>query len=74
MLARCCSRGRLGLADVWYAGLLSALLGSHWWYGATAIASLAVGGYLLITRAETVPFIPFLASGGAVMLALSFFN
>jgi hypothetical protein len=63
-LARLITGGRLGLADVWYAGLIGVVAGPLWWYPAILVA--CVGGivWILITRQRSIPFIPCMALGG----------
>jgi hypothetical protein len=64
-------KGKLGLADVWYAGLAGAVFGPVWWLAASAAGCVLALGYMLVFRRSSVAFIPFMAAGGAI--ALPFF-
>jgi prepilin signal peptidase PulO-like enzyme (type II secretory pathway) len=61
---------KLGLADVWYSGLIGMVLGPLWWYPAIFAACVAGFGFIAVTKRRSVPFIPCMAFGGVVMLAL----
>jgi Flp pilus assembly protein protease CpaA len=55
---------KLGLADVWYAGLLGAALGPLWLYPAIGAACLFAFACFLISRNKSIPFIPSMALAG----------
>ena len=57
------SRGKLGLADVWYSALTGMMLGPLWWCAATGIACLAGMVYLIASKKREAPFIPFMTAG-----------
>jgi prepilin signal peptidase PulO-like enzyme (type II secretory pathway) len=59
---------RLGLADVWYAGLAGSVLGPVWWYPAMAVSCILAAGYIALFRRRYVPFIPFMAIGSGCFL------
>ena len=61
---------RLGLADIWYSGLIGLLLGPLWWYPATGIACLAGIIWIAVSKKQRIPFIPCMALGGAVIIFL----
>lgn len=63
-LARLITGGGLGLADVWYAGLIGIAAGPLWWYPAIGIACVAGIVWILSTRQRRIPFIPCMALGG----------
>lgn len=66
-----CLKGKLGLADVWYAGFAGAVFGPFWWLPALAAGCVFALGYMLLSRRRSAAFIPFMAAGG--MAALPFF-
>jgi prepilin signal peptidase PulO-like enzyme (type II secretory pathway) len=66
-----CSGKKLGLADVWYSGLIGVVLGPLWWFGGIILACLGAIGYCVISRRRTVPFIPFMAAGSAAVMPLA---
>jgi prepilin signal peptidase PulO-like enzyme (type II secretory pathway) len=61
---------KLGLADVWYAGLLGSVLGPVWWYPAVFAACLAALLFAVTRRRRSVRFIPFMAGGGILALLI----
>jgi hypothetical protein len=69
-----CSHKKLGLADVWYAGLIGVMLGPWRWVGGIVLAGIFALGYCLITGRRTVPFIPFMAAGSAALMPLAWFG
>lgn len=66
-----CSRKKLGLADVWYSGLIGVVLGPLWWFGGIILGCMLALGYCGIRRRRAIPFIPFMAAGSAVVLPLA---
>jgi prepilin signal peptidase PulO-like enzyme (type II secretory pathway) len=66
-----CLKGKLGLADVWYAGFAGAVFGPVWWLPVSVGGCVFALGYMLVFRRRSVAFIPFMAAGG--MVALPFF-
>lgn len=71
LLAFFWSRKKLGLADVWYAGLIGVVLGPLWWFGGIMLACLLALVFCLFSGRRSVPFIPFMAAGSAAALAWS---
>jgi prepilin signal peptidase PulO-like enzyme (type II secretory pathway) len=63
LLAFFLSGKKLGLADVWYAGLSGLVLGLKNWYAATGVACAVAVIYILVFRRRRIPFIPFLVLG-----------
>jgi prepilin signal peptidase PulO-like enzyme (type II secretory pathway) len=61
------SKKKLGLADIWYSGLIGLVLGPFWWYPAIGIACLTGVAYLFIFKKRRIPFIPFMAVGSITM-------
>jgi len=61
----------LGLADVWYAGLIGLVLGPWRWYAAMFCACGAGIVYMLASKKRKIPFIPLMALGSA---AVNFFQ
>ncbi|GHV77497.1 hypothetical protein AGMMS49942_23180 [Spirochaetia bacterium] len=60
---------KLGLADVWYAGLMGSVLGPVWWFPAIIAACLSALIYYAITRRrQPIAFIPFMAAGSILAL------
>lgn len=59
---------KLGLADVWYAGLIGTVVGPVWWFPAILISCIAGSLYFAVKRSETIPFIPFMAAGSGIIL------
>jgi prepilin signal peptidase PulO-like enzyme (type II secretory pathway) len=60
---------KLGLADVWYAGLMGSALGPVWWFPAVFIACFVALIYYAITRSrQPIPFIPCMAIGSILIL------
>jgi prepilin signal peptidase PulO-like enzyme (type II secretory pathway) len=70
LLARLVSRGKLGLADVWYSALIGMVLGPRRWYGAICLACACALILLLATGKRRVPFIPFMAAGSIAISIL----
>ncbi|MDR1506810.1 MAG: prepilin peptidase [Treponema sp.] len=68
LLAFFVSGKKLGLADVWYSGLIGLVLGPLWWYPATFAACAAGLIWLLGAKRDSIPFIPCMAAGGVVAL------
>jgi hypothetical protein len=71
-LAFFCSGQRLGLADVWYAGLMGIVFGPLWWYVAIGSACIYTLIWLLVTRRRSAPFIPFMTAGGLTIIPFIF--
>jgi len=61
---------RLGLADIWYSGLIGLLLGPLWWYPAIGIACLAGMIWIVVCKKRRIPFIPCMAFGSAAIIIL----
>jgi len=61
------SRKRLGLADIWYSGLIGMVLGPLWWYPAIGIACLTGVICVFIFKKRRIPFIPCMAVGSVAM-------
>ncbi|MCL2243636.1 MAG: hypothetical protein FWC03_04120 [Treponema sp.] len=61
---------RLGLADIWYSGLIGLLLGPLWWFPAIGIACLAGIIWIVVSKKERIPFIPCMAMGSAAIIIL----
>ncbi|MDR1804394.1 MAG: prepilin peptidase [Treponema sp.] len=70
LLARLVSRGKLGLADVWYSALIGMVLGPRRWYGAICLACAGALILLLASGKRRVPFIPFMAAGSIAISIL----
>jgi len=68
LLARIISGGKLGLADVWYSGLIGLVLGPWRWYCAAALACIGAFAVLLVLGKRRIPFIPLMAAGSAVVI------
>jgi len=66
LLAFFLSGKKLGLADVWYSGIIGFVLGPWFWYLAIAIACVSGIIYILLSRKKKIPFIPLMAVGGIV--------
>jgi len=58
---------KLGLADVWYSGLIGIVLGPLWWYAAMASACIAGLIYMFLSNQRRIPFIPLMALGSIAM-------
>jgi len=58
---------KLGLADVWYSGLIGIVLGPWWWYAAMGSACIAGIIYFLISKQRRIPFIPLMALGSIIV-------
>jgi hypothetical protein len=67
VLAYALLKGKLGLADVWYAGFAGAVFGPVWWLAVSSAGCVFALGYMLVFRRRSVAFIPFMAAGGTVM-------
>jgi prepilin signal peptidase PulO-like enzyme (type II secretory pathway) len=74
LLAYWCTGKKLGLADVWYAGLTGAALGPWWWFAGIAAACVLGIGYCVARRRRMVPFIPFMAAGSLAVLPFAWFR
>jgi prepilin signal peptidase PulO-like enzyme (type II secretory pathway) len=61
---------KLGLADVWYAGLVGMVLGPLWWYPAIFLSCMFGLFGMLLLRLRSIPFIPFMAAGSIFTLFL----
>jgi prepilin signal peptidase PulO-like enzyme (type II secretory pathway) len=61
-------KGRLGLADVWYAAFSGCVFGPLWWAVMSLCGCVFALGYMLICRVRRVSFIPFMAAGGIALL------
>jgi prepilin signal peptidase PulO-like enzyme (type II secretory pathway) len=70
LLAFFASRRRLGLADVWYSGLIGMVLGPLWWYPAVFAACASVALVVIYLRKPAIPFIPCMALGSLVTVVL----
>lgn len=64
LLAYALSKKKLGLADVWYSGVIGFVLGPLWWYAAVGIACVLGVLYVIFSRKPKIPFIPLMAIGG----------
>jgi hypothetical protein len=69
-LAFFCSGRRLGLADVWYAGLMGIVLGPLWWYAAIGSACIYSLLFFAATRRRSAAFIPFMTAGSFTIIPL----
>ncbi len=67
--ARFITHKKLGLADVWYAGFIGAVLGPFWFF--PAIMASCVLGIIsfAISRNKQIPFIPCMAFASAAVMA-----
>jgi hypothetical protein len=61
-------KGKLGLADVWYAALTGSVFGPVWWYAASICGCGFALAYLGACRRRSIRFIPSLAAGGAAVI------
>jgi len=68
--ARIISRGKLGLADVWFAGSIGALGGLQLLVATTMCAILLVMPY---SRGKSVPFIPPMLIGTLYIIFIHYF-
>jgi hypothetical protein len=59
---------KLGLADVWYSGLIGVVLGPVWWYPAIFAACVVGLAWLLCVKRRSIPFIPCMAFGSMAAL------
>jgi len=64
------SKKRLGLADIWYSGLIGLVLGPLWWYPAIGIACIAGVACVFMFKRRRIPFIPCMAVGSVAMFIL----
>ena len=62
---------KLGLADVWYSGIIGLVLGPVLWHIAIILACILGVLYIIISKRSKIPFIPCMAIGG---IAVSFFR
>jgi prepilin signal peptidase PulO-like enzyme (type II secretory pathway) len=74
LLAYYCSRKKLGLADVWFAGIMGIVLGAIYWYPAVFIACILTIISMIFMRKKSLPFLPFLAVGAWIVLLYIFFK
>lgn len=70
LLAYVLSKKKLGLADVWYSGVIGMVLGPMQWYIAISIACVTGVLFLLLRKKTTIPFTPFMAAGSAAVSLL----
>lgn len=70
LLAFFASGKKLGLADVWYSGLIGMVLGPLWWYPAIFTACAAGIVWFILTKRRVIPFIPCMAFGSLFTLVL----
>jgi hypothetical protein len=63
---------RLGLADLWYAGLMGIVFGPLWWHAAIAFACLYALVFFLFSHHRSLPFIPFMTAGSLTLMPLFF--
>ncbi|MDR0910331.1 MAG: prepilin peptidase [Spirochaetaceae bacterium] len=61
---------KLGLADVWYAGCMGAVLGLFWLFPAIIFACFCGILYCVIKKSRTIRFIPFMATGAIATMAV----
>jgi hypothetical protein len=73
-LAYICSGKKLGLADVWYAGIMGIILGPFWFYPAVICSCIFALVCMLITHKSSLPFIPFMAAGTWTVLGYMVIN
>jgi prepilin signal peptidase PulO-like enzyme (type II secretory pathway) len=73
-LAYYCSRKKLGLADVWYAGIMGIVLGAVYWYPAVIVACIFAVISMVFMRKKSLPFLPFMAAGTWIVLLFIFFT
>jgi hypothetical protein len=60
--------GKLGLADVWYAGFSGCVFGPVWWSVMSLCGCVFTLVYMLVCRVRMVSFIPFMAAGGIALV------
>ncbi|GHU10127.1 hypothetical protein FACS1894151_09170 [Spirochaetia bacterium] len=72
LLAFFVSGRKLGLADVWYAGIIGIVTGPLWWYPVIGISCTAAVFYGIHTKKRRFPFIPFMAAGVLLVLPVRF--
>jgi prepilin signal peptidase PulO-like enzyme (type II secretory pathway) len=65
---------KLGLADVWYAGLIGAALGPWWWFVGIGTACILGIGYCAVRGRRMVPFVPFMAAGSLAVIPFAWFR
>ena len=63
VLAYFVSGKKLGLADIWYSGLIGLVLGPLWWFPAIMIACLTGAVFIIAFKKQRIPFIPSMAFG-----------
>jgi prepilin signal peptidase PulO-like enzyme (type II secretory pathway) len=68
LLAYLVSGKKLGLADIWYAGLIGIVLEPLLLYAALGVSCVLAIGFILISKKRSVPFIPFMAAGSFAVL------
>ena len=67
LLAFFISGKKLGLADVWYSGIIGLALGYEAWFWALCLACITGIAYILVFKKQQIPFIPFMAFGSITM-------
>ena len=66
ILAYFLSHKKLGLADIWYSALIGFVVGPYKWFASIAIACIAGVVFILATKKNSIPFIPFMAIGSII--------
>ncbi len=74
LLAYFCSKKKLGLADVWYAGIMGIVLGPFYWYPAVFFACVIACLWILAAHRHSLPFLPFMAAGAWLVLIYVFIS
>ncbi len=74
LLAYLCSKKKLGLADVWYAGIMGIVLGLFRWYPAVFFACVMACLCMLAAHKRSIPFLPFMAAGAWLVLIYVFIS
>jgi prepilin signal peptidase PulO-like enzyme (type II secretory pathway) len=72
LLAFLVSGKKLGLADVWYAGIIGIVTGPLWWYPVIIISCMTAIIYGVCAKKRRFPFIPFMAAGVLIVLPVRF--
>jgi hypothetical protein len=67
-------KGKLGLADVWYAAFTGCAFGPVWWYAVSITGCILALAYMRICRLGSIAFIPFMAAGGIVVVPFYIIN
>ena len=73
LLAFIISKGKLGLADVWYSALIGMVSGLWRWYVTIALSCFAGILFIVATKKRKIPFIPFMALGNITAEIFIFF-